>query len=425
MEHAQNILVVGGGELRQDLARIVPPQQLTSVDHPLDALWAAGEAEYYAAIVGMRANQRTLRVIDSLRKLRPKLRIVVGCTPAEEPLARRALATGADEYVLLPLVREDVLSALHVAPRAGPDPVVERIPEAALAPERDVARLTEIIATLHAGATATLHGFAELLQQAFAAQGVEIEYYEDSATIGQTEPVVLSADIKHDANTVGAVRLGPPRLDAYADDAPARLATFAQLIGVTVAQARERAIWQDLAWTDDLSGLRNRRYFEQALEELLARAAEHRGRLTLLLFDIDDFKSYNDRFGHETGDRLIQEIAALLKRCTREQDIVSRLGGDEFAVILWDAEQPRVPGSSHPDDPMQVAQRFCREIATHDFECLGAEAPGPVTISGGLACFPWHGNAGAELLVAADQALLDAKRTGKNRIQLAGEKPTR
>jgi two-component system cell cycle response regulator len=149
--------------------------------------------------------------------------------------------------------------------------------------------------------------------------------------------------------------------------------------------------------------------------------------VTVLLFDIDDFKSYNDRYGHEVGDKLIREVAVLLRRCTRECDIVVRYGGDEFAVVFWDAEKQRVPGSEHPQEPIELATRFCQAIAQHDFECLGSDAPGPVTISGGLACFPWHGNTRERLIAAADEALLTAKRTGKNRIHLAGkadEEPT-
>jgi two-component system cell cycle response regulator len=86
-----------------------------------------------------------------------------------------------------------------------------------------------------------------------------------------------------------------------------------------------------------------------------------------------------------------------------------------------------VPGSEHPQEPIELATRFCQAIAQHDFECLGSDAPGPVTISGGLACFPWHGNTRERLIAAADEALLTAKRTGKNRIHLAGkadEEPT-
>jgi two-component system cell cycle response regulator len=197
------------------------------------------------------------------------------------------------------------------------------------------------------------------------------------------------------------------------------LADYARLIEAVVAQAREQAHWQDLAWRDDLSGLRNRRYFDATLDELLAQANQQRRRVTVILFDIDDFKSYNDAYGHETGDALIREVALLLTRCSRESDVVARYGGDEFAIVMWDSEQPRVPGSQHPRDALDVAERFQTVIREHEFKCVGPGAPGPVTLSGGLACFPWDGKTRAEIVRAADAALLAAKRNGKDHIELA------
>jgi two-component system cell cycle response regulator len=96
-----------------------------------------------------------------------------------------------------------------------------------------------------------------------------------------------------------------------------QLATVAKLIVTTLQAAQMRQHLSKLAWRDDLSGLYNRRYFEQALDRLIETAANQRSQLTLLFFDIDDFKTYNDQYGHDTGDALIRELAELLRHSSR------------------------------------------------------------------------------------------------------------
>ena len=101
---------------------------------------------------------------------------------------------------------------------------------------------------------------------------------------------------------------------------------------------------QKLAITDELSvGSYNSRYFKHFLTSILDRARAMHFPVTLLLFDIDDFKRYNDQFGHPAGDEILKQAAALMKRCTRQHDLVARIGGDEFAVVFWDKEGPRQP----------------------------------------------------------------------------------
>jgi diguanylate cyclase (GGDEF)-like protein len=271
------------------------------------------------------------------------------------------------------------------------------------------------------GLHAALPRLAELLAEAFCATGALVEVDGASAASGNVERLTIEEPIVRQGNRVGRVALGPHRVHPYTASEAQRLIDYARLIDAVAQQAREREQWRELAWTDDLSGLRNRRFFDKSLGELVAGAAERRLRLTLLIFDSDGFKSYNDRYGHDAGDGLIREMAELLRRSTREADVVARYGGDEFAVIFWDAEKPRVSGSQHPSAPIELAERFCAYIRTHEFKCLGQRAPGPVTISGGLASFPWDGKTPQELVAAADRALLAAKQTGKNRIVLAGD----
>jgi GGDEF domain-containing protein len=156
--------------------------------------------------------------------------------------------------------------------------------------------------------------------------------------------------------------------------------------------------------------------------------------VTLLLFDIDDFKKYNDQFGHGTGDEILRQAAALMRRCTRQHDLVARIGGDEFAVVFWDKEGPRQPRdpkpgvvSRPPQQPLQVFERFKRLIASEEFPLLGETGKGSLTVSAGLAVFPWDANDPESLIREADKRLLfGAKKNGKNTIQIVGtEEPVK
>ena len=416
MSRKTRLLLIGAPAQRDALGDALPNCEIHVASNPLDGLWQGGQAPFERAFVSLASGNSALRAVAGLRQVAPRMKIVVGCRPADEPLARRALSEGADEYILEPLRRADVERAFSEArfPRrtirrepAGPTP-------------QELTKLSDILRNLGDGPEPTAERLAALVREAFGADGVVIEFEDTRAASGSPDDLVLEESLRASERVVGRVGLARRTRGAYDAGAGIRLSEYARLIEATLTQARERDRWRDLAWTDDLSGLHNRRYFEQALDRLIRHAAENRLRLTVLLFDIDGFKHYNDRFGHDVGDKLIQEVAVLLRRCTRKQDVVARYGGDEFAVVFWDAEKQRVPGSEHPHEPIELAARFCKAAAEHDFSCLGVAAPGPVTISGGLACFPWHGGTRPQLIAAADEALLRAKRTGKNCIHLAG-----
>ncbi len=202
---------------------------------------------------------------------------------------------------------------------------------------------------------------------------------------------------------------------------------------VTVDEVAEMRIKQleKLATEDELTGLKNRRYIWEFSRQVIEYASGEEGRVTLLIFDIDNFKHYNDVYGHLAGDEVLKQAAVLMQRCCRGHDVVGRIGGDEFAVVFWDrqstevrsqtAENRRQTLAEHPKEAIFIAKRFRRELGKAELHLLGPEGKGVLTISGGLASFPRDGPTIQELFQQADKALLEAKRSGKNRIYLVGK----
>lgn len=415
MRNKARILVIGSSSLGGAVARALPRCESVTAPSPLGGLWTAGHREFEGVVLSLASGQRVSRAIGAIRQIAPKTRIVVTCAAPDEPRAREALLAGADDYVLEPILPEDLEHALRLAPASG-----RAAHNGSLPAVQDIMQLGDILKNLGEGLQPTLDRLANLLRRAFDAEFATLHCDEISATAGTDGAPVLQETIRHQERDVGQILLGARTTGTYTASDAAQLADYARLIETIVAQVHEQARWRELAWRDDLSGLHNRRYFDATLDSLVGLATTDRRRLTLLLFDIDDFKTYNDHYGHDAGDKLVREVAVLLTRCSRKEDVVARYGGDEFAVILWDAEEPRVPGSKHPTEPIDLAERFRSVIREHAFKCLGTDAPGPVTISGGLACFPWDGKTREELVRAADAALLRAKRNGKNKIGLAG-----
>lgn len=172
------------------------------------------------------------------------------------------------------------------------------------------------------------------------------------------------------------------------------------------------------AFTDPLTGAWNRRYFDRFLASAIEQARSSRLSLTLMVFDIDDFKRFNEQFGHDAADEILVETVRLLQSVIRPTDRVCRIGGDEFAVIFYEPAGPRTPGSVPPSSVAQIAERFQKQICDQRFPKLGIDAPGTLTISGGIATFPWDGTTTADLVRRADELARESKREGKNAIRM-------
>jgi diguanylate cyclase (GGDEF)-like protein len=181
------------------------------------------------------------------------------------------------------------------------------------------------------------------------------------------------------------------------------------------------------AWTDELTGAGNRRALDQVLGQVITRARDARRAVTVMFFDIDNFKTYNDRFGHDAGDKVLRETVQLLRSVIRRGDHVFRVGGDEFVVIFApDPAGPRSACSSPPESIEQIASRFQHQVCSLQLPQIGLNAPGTLSISAGMATYPWDGREPDALLRMADELALESKRSGKNVITFgpaAGKDP--
>lgn len=163
----------------------------------------------------------------------------------------------------------------------------------------------------------------------------------------------------------------------------------------------------DSATRDGLTGTFNKKYFADQLKTEFAFFQRHRSNLSLVLFDIDFFKKLNDGFGHLAGDHVLRDLARVVEKTLRVEDIFARYGGEEFGVILRDTDGERA---------FLIAERMRRAVEAHEFMFDGQRLP--VTISVGVTtCVEDEHRSPRELIQATDQLLYDAKRKGRNRTE--------
>lgn len=188
-------------------------------------------------------------------------------------------------------------------------------------------------------------------------------------------------------------------------------------IGVCIGNLKLRESLRQASIRDVLTGLYNRRFFDESAQREMMRAIRHQANgdyagLALLMIDIDHFKRFNDQHGHEVGDQVLREVAQVLQSQTRGSDVAARYGGEEFIIVLADITDQLA---------LERAQRVRQEVEQLVLRPSGKDV-GTVTVSIGLAQFPLHGNTVDALLLAADKALYEAKSAGRNRVVVAQSK---
>ncbi len=189
--------------------------------------------------------------------------------------------------------------------------------------------------------------------------------------------------------------------------------TVAEQVALVLSNLQLRQQLREDSIRDPLTGLYNRRYLEEFLERELARVARSQQSLSVWMIDIDHFKQFNDRFGHEAGDQVLRAIARLLKQHVRNSDIACRYGGEELTAIL-PAIAPTIARQRAEGFRQAVANLTLRYPIQDQTQDLGH-----VTVSLGIANYPEHGEMAIDLLRHADTALYQAKATGRNRVVVA------
>jgi diguanylate cyclase (GGDEF)-like protein len=213
--------------------------------------------------------------------------------------------------------------------------------------------------------------------------------------------------------TLGVLVLGGPALAGLDPRIHDNLSLAMESISIALANIRLHEALRDLSVQDPLTGLYNRRYLEAALTREIARAERRAAGIAVLMADLDHFKALNDRWGHDAGDHVLIQVGRLLRTNARGEDVACRFGGEEFMMILPDTGLSTALARAE-----QIRAAVESLVIRHHSETLR-----PVTISLGISVYPEHGRSPADLMRAADRALYEAKRGGRNCVRQADSAP--
>lgn len=223
-------------------------------------------------------------------------------------------------------------------------------------------------------------------------------------------PVIMVTAREEPADKIRGLELGAVDYIAkpfHAGELIARVATHIRIKELNEAVQEKNRQLQKLADKDVLTNLYTRRFFEEHVGKDLQRAQRYSESLSCMFIDIDHFKQFNDTYGHQAGDEILTTMGALIRDSLRACDLAARYGGEEFVAILYHADL---------ENARAVAERLRRLVASHAFRIKEEELC--VTISIGVAKMPPEITNLRELIDAADQALYDAKRNGRNRVEV-------
>ena len=228
----------------------------------------------------------------------------------------------------------------------------------------------------------------------------------------------VSLPLIYKDEVIGLIDVGESRkMRRWTEDDKRVLKAIADQAAIAIVNARAYTRLAEQAITDGLTGLFNHRHFNEHLRHEVATARRYGQELSLVMIGVDDFKAFNDRFGHSQGDRVLVELTEIFRHGTRNDvDILARYGGDEFMVIL-----PQTKASGlEPTAARNVAERIAAAVRAHRFESAKGRRDVAMTVSTGVAGLGLGGYTREELLSSADKALYLAKHQGKDRVSIFG-----
>lgn len=237
-------------------------------------------------------------------------------------------------------------------------------------------------------------------------------YDGDITEVQAVQSAIVSPLWPKTASIFGAISLDATEPDIFTEADLRLLVAFANTAAVAIENARLHAEVQRLAITDGLTGLANHRAFMHALYTEVSRAARYQHPLSLIIMDVDSFKYYNDTYGHLAGNERLQALAHLLQNSVRYPDLPARFGGEEFALLLPHTDKE---GALILAERIRAAAEAVAPKAPEHATAPGAPISG-YTFSMGVATFPSDAFSADELMRVADDAEIEAKHQGKNRV---------
>jgi len=231
-----------------------------------------------------------------------------------------------------------------------------------------------------------------------------------SFTKGRNVKSLMCVPLQVKGNTYGLILIEHTITNAFDENSVRLLEVITQQVSIAIENAKLYEKLQDYANTDGLTQVYNRAYFQKRLYEELSRARQQDYEVSIIFFDIDDFKIYNDTYGHLFGDMILQSIALAVKDSVRKDDVVARFGGEEFIILL------PYTGKEVAYEKAEELRRKISELVICDQNNNVASS---VSVSMGVSTFPTLAKNEIELLNSADKALYAAKERGKNCVSLA------